>query len=39
MEEYDEKTFLFITKYLSPLIKMVYPQKPMSFIEMEVNKK
>lgn len=34
----QEKLMLFILNNLSPLIKLVYPQKPMTFVEMELNK-
>lgn len=33
-----EKLLFFVLKFLSPLIKLVYNQKPMTFIEMEMNK-
>jgi len=33
-----EGLMLFVLKNLSPLIKFVYPQKPMTFVEMEINK-
>lgn len=36
----NNEGFLFmIMKYLSPFIKLVYPQKPMTFVAMEVDQK
>lgn len=32
-----EKFLFFILKYLQPMIQLVYSQKPMTFVEMEVN--
>jgi hypothetical protein len=32
------KMLYLIQKYFNPLIKLVYPQKPMTFVEMEMNK-
>jgi N-acetyl sugar amidotransferase len=33
-----EKLLFFILKFLSPLIKLVYPQRPMAFVEMQMSK-
>jgi N-acetyl sugar amidotransferase len=34
-----ENFLYFVIKYLYPLIGLVYPQKPMTFVEMEMNRK
>ena len=33
-----EKLLKFILKYMSPFISLVYKQKPMTFVEMDINK-
>jgi hypothetical protein len=35
----QENLLKIISSFFSPLIKLVYPQKPMTFVEMEFNKK
>jgi N-acetyl sugar amidotransferase len=34
-----EHLLFFVLKFLNPLISLVYPQKPMTFVEMEMNSK